>query len=252
LPPGVVCQLLVEHRDYPDTELSAATTDRPPDREVLEAFADQVRPSVNDNPVLVAPLSVRLRKAGVAVVRIVDDSTGGGVAGASVAADGVGSFRTRSLEVTGVDGRAELQLPVGRYELSVKAPRGSDYLRSYGKLSAKENSGGQPHVMRVKHGSVAEFEVRDADSHAAISGIDFDQEMRRLFGGSRGPLIDLAELDALKSTGQDGRCRVILQPGKYRFWVRNAEYEVVRSPEGDVDLPAGKTVPVRFELRKKK
>ena len=53
------------------------------------------------------------------------------------------------------------------------------------------------------------------------------------------------------ATDKAGRYRVVVKPGRSSFWLQTTGYEIVEGPQGRIDLPAGRTVPLRFVLRKK-
>jgi RNA polymerase sigma factor (sigma-70 family) len=244
LPREVVVWVHVRHPRYAALGLYAATTAKPLPEEIplVSHYKDEARP-----PIATGDLDLTLAVPRRIVVRTVDAVTGKALPGIRIHAGTGMSTGSSSYGTTDAAGRIELKLPPGDYLLFADPPRNDDHIRTRERLTVTSEQAAQDKEVRVQSGCVVLFEAVEAGSGKGVRGATFQQQKED--GGypvqSSTVYVDNPRTDAA------GRMRAVLSPGTGRFLVHPPPgYEAVDRDSGEVNLPAGKTVTVRFTLRK--
>jgi hypothetical protein len=157
--------------------------------------------------------------------------------------------------ITDGDGKFQFHLPPGEYDIrSDPTLGGADCIRTLSTFKVAAEPVEQSLEVRVNPGCVLLLEVVDAKTGKGIPGVQFlggmgdDHDRARGSVQSRTGYIDNPSSDA------NGRLRAVVKPGKGVFAVGHipdaAGYRQ-SSLQKRVQLPAGKTVTVRFELEKR-
>jgi RNA polymerase sigma factor (sigma-70 family) len=257
LPPEVVFWTWVEHPDFSPLTLYAVTTDRKVTERDYESGQKQ--------PVHSGALDLALAKPRRVLVYAVYGDSGKAAPGIHIGTGGAGASAVgySAWGTTDADGKLILRLPPGDYRL-VADPKGDlPCIRTQRTLTVAATPDQQPYELRMDAGCVLILEVVDEATGKGIPSVEFGQEWQE------GAEIFYTRADG--ATGRvtssfsdaDGRLRLVVQPGKRKYTVDFGtlpqDYEIV--PEADdvpgkpgakeVELPAGKTVHVKFKLRKK-
>jgi RNA polymerase sigma factor (sigma-70 family) len=257
LPPEVCFWVCVEHSDYAPLSLYAVTTDRQVTERDYSRREKQVVHSGELKLVLAKPRRV--------LVQAIYEDTGKPASGVRIGTGGSGASAVgySAYGTTDAGGKLALRLPPGDYPLTCDPPADSTYVRTTQALSVSKTPDEQPYEVRIEAGCILILEAIDATTGKGLPNVAFgyqpDQQpgswfqVQSMTGIVNNPLSD-----------SKGRLRAVVRPGKRKYtvtWSRLPEgYEVV--PEHDdvtgeqpgtreVDLPAGKTVTVRFKLQKK-
>src|SRR5262249_807083 len=153
--------------------------------------------------------------------------------------------------VTDAAGQLLLRLPPGEYRVVGDPPRTTDYIRTSQSLIVAKDLAEQPLEFRMKAGCVLILEAVDEATGKGIPGLEFMQEAER-FGTS---VVQrwTYYYDGTR-TDDAGKFRAVVVPGKRRVQVADVHpaYEPVDKDGKVVEMPAGKTVTVRFPMRRKK
>jgi hypothetical protein len=249
LPGEAGFRLFVEHPDYAWMDLWAATTNRPVDAfdYPLQAIAGDVRP-----PVTTGELKVTLRATRQIAVRTVFADSGRPAPRVRVSASqgpsGPGGYGT-----TDAEGQLQLRIPPGEYHiLADPTAGGAACVRTISSFRVDEQPATQTLEIRVNPGCVLMIEVVDAKTGRGIPGVGFRCEVdgepqSRRTVQSRSGFIDNPQSDA------NGRLRAVVEPGERAYSVgfipESAGYRLPAT-EKRVQLPAGGSASVRFELEK--
>ncbi len=167
---------------------------------------------------------------------------------------------------TDKNGRVELKLPIGRYELTADPPRDSLYVRTRAKLDGTAGRDKEPFTIRLVKGCIVNFEALDSESGKGIEEIGFQAEEltptpphRPVPPGHSVLVQTTTGYVNNPTTDKSGHMRAVMQPGTYRFtatpqWLgrRNVgdEYESGNAPL-PTRLPPGETVEVKLQLKRK-
>jgi hypothetical protein len=241
--------ILVEHADYASLGTYAATTDRPSTAFEYPAQSigyGQVRP-----PVETGALNVTMRANRTIAIQTV-------FAGTEEAAPQVrvslsrGSVGSSASGTSDAGGKLLLRLPPGEYDLCADPTAGgADCLRTLSTLKVATDPSEQSHVVRVNPGAVVVLEAVDANTGSGIAGVQFLYDLsdhsERGMVQSRPGYIDNPSSDA------NGQLRAIVVPGDILFSLRYIPESTGYGPQdlqARVTLAPGKTVTVRFELKK--
>ncbi len=252
LPKEAGFRLFVEHSDYAWMSLYAATTERPTTAfdYPRQSIAGGARPSV-----ATGEINVTLRATRRIAVRTVFDDTGQPAAKVQVYGGIASSNGSSGHGVSDADGRLQLRLPPGDYQVwSDPTSGGAACLRSVSTLHVADRPAEQPFEVRVKPASVVILEVVDAKTGKGIRGVQFDGELQREGQvGTRMPMQNRPGYIDNPRSDADGRLRAIVEPGKWVFFVayvpESAGYGQPRLEKRVTLTPRG-TVTVRFELRR--
>ena len=154
---------------------------------------------------------------------------------------------------TDADGNLTLELPPGKYSVTIDPPAGMDYVRTIAELAVGEAAGEQAVELKVDRACVVILEAVDAETGKGIRGVSFfqgDEDHRPNTVAhlqSRTNFIDNPTTDA------QGRLRAVVYPGRRSFRIaevlKSSGYRAQAEPQ-TVDLPAGETVTLKFELQK--
>ncbi len=252
LPREVGFRIYVEHPEYAWMDLYAATTDRP-----TTAF-DYPRQSMSGGvrpPVATGEIAINLRATRRIAVRTVFDDSGGPAPRVKVSA-GSDTGGASAYGISDAEGRLELRLPPGRYEVVADPTEGgAECLRTITTLRVTDQPAEPSLEIRVRPTCALILEVVDARTGQGILGTQFVGELEsagqpggRMGVQSRPGYIDNPRSDA------NGRLRAIVEPGKWVYAVAQVPESAGYPrpyPERRVTLtPRGK-VTVRFELQKR-
>jgi RNA polymerase sigma factor (sigma-70 family) len=243
----------VEHPNYAWLGLYAATTARP-----TTAF-DYPLQSISGNerpPVMTGELNVTLHSTRRIAVRTVFAGTGRPAPNVRVtASQGSAATGNGANGNTDADGKLVFRLSPGEYDIRADPTvGGADCIRTLSTFRVTDAPAEQSLEVRVNPGCILFLEAVDAKTGKGIPGVTFlcerdDNPGSRASVQSRTGSIDNPATDA------KGRLRAVVDPGAGVFSVghipESAGYgDGPRSLEKRVDLPAGQTVTVRFELQK--
>jgi RNA polymerase sigma factor (sigma-70 family) len=250
LPKEAGFRIFVEHPAYTWMDVYAATTDRPTtafDYPLQSIFRGPERP-----PVATRELNLTLRATRRIAVRTIFADSGRPAPKVKVSA-GVVTAGPSAYGITDAEGRLQLRLPPGEYEVVADPTEGgAACVRTCSSLIVHEQPAEQALEVRVTPGCVLVLEVVDAKTRQGIPGVQFLYEPDGQPGSrhsvqSRSGYIDNPRSDA------DGRLRAVVEPGERVYSVgyipESAGYRQ-QQPEKRVVLPAGGSVTVQFELRK--
>jgi RNA polymerase sigma factor (sigma-70 family) len=241
----------LNHPDYAWRGLYAATTSRP-----TTAF-DYPRQSTVGNtrpPVTTGSIEVTLHSTRRIAARTVFADSGRPAPKVRLnASQGSGAAGNGAFGTTDDAGKLEFRLPPGDYDI-VADPTDdtAEFVRTRSKLTVASVPIDQSLEVRVKRGCVVILEAVDAKTAKGIPGVGFMVDTDKAPGArmsvqSRTGYIDHPVTDA------NGRLRAVVNPGSAAFSLgvipEAAGYKQVFT-EKRVDLPAGQTVTVRFELEK--
>jgi hypothetical protein len=237
----------VEHPNYAWLGVWAATTDKPlPDHvELISHHKDEPRP-----PIATGALNLTVVMPRRVTLQVICADTGKPAAGIRIGAGAGMSAGSSSHGKSDASGRVELKLPPADYYLLADPPRDSPYVRTKDKLHVAKEPAVQTRDLRVQPGCVLILEAIDEDTGKGIPGVTFlsssqDGNSWSFVQGST-VYVDNPRTDAA------GRLRAVVYPGSGRYRINRVDgYDPVDLDSEEVELPAGKTVTVRFKLRKK-
>jgi len=250
LPKEAGFRISVGHPDHAGLWLWAATTARP-----ATAFnypGQSIAPAQERPPVETGELTVTLHANRRIAVRTVYSDTGRPSPKVNVFA-GQGAAGAAAGGTSDADGKLLLRLPPGQYNVTADpTDLSANFIRTRSTLRVTGEPAEQSLEVRVNPGCVLFLEVVDAKTGAGIPGVTFMYEMddrpgARAVVQSRTGYIDNPRSDA------KGRLRAVVDPGERVYALgqipESAGY-AQQSMQKRVTLPAGKTVTVRFALRK--
>lgn len=178
------------------------------------------------------------------------------LAGVRVVALPIGGGGIPTFGETGPDGTATLPLPPGRYRLMAEPPPGSRRIRSETDWTVSDDPTANTLTIELLEGCEVLIDVVDADGGAPVPGVRFEREAAG--GGARFSLRAASESDGSSGaavSGADGKLQALAPPGRCRIrfagGASGSNHEPAR-PETDLlELPAGGTVRIRFEIRQR-
>ncbi|QEH31974.1 ECF RNA polymerase sigma factor SigE [Aquisphaera giovannonii] len=239
----------VKHPDHALQTLFAATTEQSPTS--FNYPRDSVHTWIDPPPAQTGPLLIVLDAVRRVAVRTVLAETRQPASGVGVSASR-GAYAIQASGTSDADGRLELRLPPGQYDLYATATAdGSDCVRTGGTLRVAAEPAELPFEFPVRSGSIVNFEVVDAETRQGVPGVSLrcieGCDINRGRVQSRTGTVDDPVTDAR------GRLRAALCPGEQTFSILqlppSSPYQPVGQPKS-VTLRPGDTVTVRFELRR--
>jgi hypothetical protein len=266
LPAETVGYVRIHHPNYAAQTFYAAITDRAiteyelvGNSMVSAQNGKTVRtPIIEKRAVRTMPIEVQMRSARRVTITAVRadgkeparDIRIGASAGAS-------TRRIHSNGTTDANGRTVLTLPPGKYQLVANPPRNpvGTEIRTYEEIYVEESPREQEIQVTMKEGCLLIFEAVDADSGSGIPGIGFWYEMDKPAGARTSVQSSTTWVDN-PVTNEKGEMRAVVNPGTRRYGLGMTpvpkEYEVdSTNADREIKCEAGKTIRVRFELRKK-
>ena len=197
--------------------------------------------------VLVGDVDLRFDRTRKVRLQVIYDATAAPVSGASVSAWGHEDGNVFASGKTGEQGAAQLSLPPGKYELTIKPDRATapaGYLETMLPLVVDDAPQEQIKTVRLPAGCSLEIEVIDADTGKAIPDVSIAKSPEADGDGLR-------QLHVIGSTDEQGMFRQLVAAGKQRYGpVPPRFYSVVDGSDKLVELSGGKTVKLNFKLRK--
>jgi DNA-directed RNA polymerase specialized sigma24 family protein/protocatechuate 3,4-dioxygenase beta subunit len=256
LPPEVVFWTWVEHSQFAPLTLYAVTTDRKVTERDYEAGQKQ--------PVYAGTIDLALARPRRVLIHAVYDDSGKAAPGIRISTGGAGASAVgySAHGTTDAEGKLLLRLPPGDYPLVADPPGDVPCIRTRKNLAVAAAPDEQPCELRMDVGCVLILEVVDEATGKGIPQVHFGQEAEEgseIFRGAQGATgrISSSYSDA------SGRLRLVVTPGKRKYTVAFGtlpqDYEIVQEVDDvpgkpgtrEVELPAAKTVTVKFKLRKK-
>jgi hypothetical protein len=241
--------LHVRHPNYAWQNLCAATTARP-----TNSF-DYPRESVVGDkrpPVATGDLNLTLYSTRLIALRVVSAASGQPAARLRVSAtEDVAMTGSAATGFTDDEGKHQLRLPPGEYQLTCDpTDRSADVLRTRLAIKVTAEPAEQSLEVRVNAGCVVQFEVVDAKTGKGIPGVGFMRQINDS-GGLRMAVQTRTGMADEPVTDANGRLRAVVEPGLGAFTVGLVPESTGYKPSSvvkRVDLSAGGTVTVRFEL----
>ncbi|MEZ6197860.1 MAG: carboxypeptidase regulatory-like domain-containing protein [Planctomycetota bacterium] len=245
LPREVLLTLRVTHPERAGRWVFAVTTDRDPRTLDLKPNASGAEGVAIER----SPLRIVMPTARAIRVRCLHPESGATIPEARVSARLVDGDRSSAYGRSDPNGELVLQMPLGRYRITLDPPPGSELVRTRHELEVTSEAPTGTVDVTFQFAAIVEFEARDAVTDAPISGVSF--EVRR-GGPGRAPdpvqsnpsIVDHPKTDA------EGKMRALLDPGEVEFrigWSPVPGYRMRAEPQTFV-LEAGKTTRVRFAL----
>ncbi|WP_165227393.1 sigma-70 family RNA polymerase sigma factor [Aquisphaera insulae] len=245
--------LRIENPSSAPRTLHAATTERP--AAAFDYPHDSIqdrteRPTVHTGPILIV-----LDRARRVAVKTVIVGTKDPAAGIEVMA-WQGDVGSSASGVSDADGRLELRLPPGEYDILAHRKTGESrgiYIRS--KLSVAAEPSEQDFELSIDLGCVVNLEVIDADTRQGLPGVTFWSTTNPAGNNPRSVTSTHDFMDNPVNPVSDarGRLRAVMPPGETTFSVMHSPpppgYQPSREQQR-VTLRAGKAATVRFELRR--
>ena len=182
--PAEVCFLVqVEHAGDANTSFYAATTDRPLTVHHFNNSATTIQGNMQveiaipeQHEIRTADLTIMLHHVRSVLIDVVEDDTGNAAANVQVSTNTLLGHGPSAHGKTDKDGRVELKLPIGRYQLTADPPRDSLYVRAQPTLDGTAGRDKEPFTIRLIKGCVVNFEAVDSESRKGIEGIGFQAE----------------------------------------------------------------------------
>ncbi len=168
---------------------------------------------------------------------------------------GDGVSGTFASGVTDAKGSVVVKLPAGVYPVNLDPPRFFyDSIRTYTSVRVEDRPEDQAAVFRIDPGCILLVEAVDAETGKGVPGVTIMEERDSDGQPGRGELqVSTAYVERAK-TDNEGRLRAVIPPGRKTISLGllpgGLNYD--SNPQTrTVDLPAGETVRVRFELRRR-
>src|SRR5262245_50692176 len=208
VPPGVVFHLGISHPDYARMSMySATTTDH--------------RETYQDQPIVDLPLDVTLHSVRTISVLVVAGDTGQPMSGISVSGSQNRASGPYAFSKSDKDGKLQLKLPPGRYQLEGHPPRTTDYVKTIEDLVIEQSPAEQSARLQIDRGCVLILKAIDADTGEGIRDITFWEEMTDLPRGRSGRRSVQSHTTAVNNpkTDANGEIRAVVVPGVRSFGV---------------------------------
>jgi hypothetical protein len=196
---------------------------------------------------LAGPIDLTLVPPRQLPIRVVSDTTGEPVKDVRVSLWNRGKVRHTASAITDAAGKTTLRMPPGEYTLDARAPLGADAVWLFEKVTVDAEPAEQPRTVRLVPGCVLEITAVDAETGFPVRRVRFEQEADPKLGTWK-PLESQTGYLSATETDPWGKLRVVVAPGKRRIMTAQP-YRIVKGPADPIELPAGKEVKLRFELR---
>lgn len=214
------------------------------------ADAAEINPAEDGEGIQVGDVTFKFHKARVQVFYGDTDNAAKGASVGAALNGATGVFASAKADDRGL---AVLALPAGKYQLGVTPDRATapiEFVSASLPLVVKETPQEQPTNARIPAGCKLEIEVVDADSGKPIPKIGIFHQPHRDDPNLSGAYFITGDPP---HTDKDGRLRLGVEPGKLDVMPSvGQDYEVVDPTNEPVDCIAGKTVSLKFKLRKQK
>jgi protocatechuate 3,4-dioxygenase beta subunit/tetratricopeptide (TPR) repeat protein len=163
---------------------------------------------------------------------------------------------------TDINGRVNLRLPGGEYRIHLLQRINTPYRPTESDITVTEESVKQPAQVKLQPAGVVDISVVDADTSAPLEGVDvWRQEVtppnppyRTVYGYRSWEVETRISHYEQPRTGDDGKVRVMFDPGKHVIGVGHEAYPAGYTPvEPDskvIDVQPGEPHAVEFQLRK--
>ncbi len=275
LPAEALANLTVKHPDFVVSAVSVATTDKSlsevtilSNRQLRNAIGSVVgEPSRSQQEVTTGPLEVVLLKPRAVSVQV--QTADRQQPYQDVVLSAVGMRSQRSLwEYLQTRSSAVAQLTPGNYVLTANPMEDSGYVTTYRTLEVTNAIEPQSCLVEVERAALVQFEVVDADSGQGIPDLQFwmtprTPSQRQLLTADKPqkpPTDVLVRVQSevyhprLANTDRDGRLKVSLMPSLRRFKINldgRLNYVAAQPQTDELELRAGETTKVRFELKRR-
>ncbi len=250
LPKEAGFRIFIDHPDYANQSLYAATTARREDQ--YSYPGDQLITGVPRPAVRTGDLDLTLISTRRVIVRALLGDSGRPASNIRVSAGGYGDGPSAS-GTTDIAGQVTLKLPPGTYPLMADPSRGYlHYIRSKAELAVAPEPAEQTFDLRIEPGCVVILEAVDADTSKGIPAAIFMVDVPNRPNARTTVQSDASRVDHPRS-GADGRLRVVTYPGQRTYSFSHVQGDLTYQAIGREKvaiLPPGGEVTVRFELRK--
>jgi len=248
-PPDIFGMIWFEHPGFSTKMLSTITSDRE-------------MPELDGLPLHKSPIELTIPRPRRVTVLVRHSDTGGSAAGVHVSAGSTERTHFSSSGESDEKGQVLLRLPPGKYRLHGFSEVATRYLPSGDRdLIVADGPEEQTATLQLDPGCVVTFKAVEAESGRPIPGLSFwsAADKEAALARRRENVLPQPNVSAPASvTNKDGKCTVIVKPGKLRFGYFEKEI-----PDGyvagaaddhtlgrEVVLAAGKSIEVEFKLRK--
>ncbi len=244
LPNGVVCHMSADHPDYGRTSFWTSNAEMPP----AEREGDKVLP---------LPIDITLHKTRTVTVQVRFADTQESVTHAYLHAYLQLGTGTESGGYSDKTGYVTLKLPPGEYEFVGLPTKEMNYLRSQSKLIVQDTEEKQTAEINLDPGCVLVLKAVDATTGKGIRDVNFwyideNRPGKKWFVQSNTTTNDFPVSNA------QGEVRAVVAPGKRTYGIglnplpdgyvplERTDRDIGR----EIELPAGKTVTLEFQLGK--
>jgi protocatechuate 3,4-dioxygenase beta subunit len=246
LPPDLIATLRIRDPRYTDVYLYAATAEPP--LPGVSDYASAPHPGP-ENPVWTGPIDVVLAAPQTTPVKVVSGATGQPLQGCFVGLRNTGKVRSSVSGTTDAQGNVSLRMPPGEHTLLVRPPRGADYIQSEERITIPTASPIPGRTVQLESGCIVRIEAVDAETKRPVPQVFFRQRGETQSGDWPTLESETGYSDSPYRTNAQGQLRVVVRPGRRQIKVGSPEYEAISGPTEPVELPAGKEVTLRVELR---
>ena len=176
--PAEVCFLVqVEHAGDANTSFYAATTDRPLTVHHFNNSATTIQGNMQveiaipeQHEIRTGDLTIMSHHVRSVLIDVVEDDTGRPAANVRVSTNSVLGHGPSAYGKTNKDGRVELKLPIGQFQLTADPPRDSLYVRAQPTLDGTAGRDKEPFTIRLIKGCIVHFEAVDLEWVRASRG----------------------------------------------------------------------------------
>lgn len=263
LPAETVVYVRVRHPEYASQTFFAAITEKKindyrfisNNRVSISNGKPFYEPIWDTRSVKSSPLDIRVDATRLITVHVVYDDNGRPAKGVRVGASS-GNFQigTSDSGTTDQNGRIELALPPGMYQVSARPPRDTDYVRTYDELTVETEPEQQTFEVRLRAGCILILKAVDAADGSGIAGVGFWTNPPGGGPARIGVQSSTSYID-YPVTNENGELRAVVNPGTrgygVGFDVLPDGYRADPNTGGKlVECKAGETVRVQFELHR--
>jgi hypothetical protein len=248
-PPEIWGMMWLEHPEFSTKIVNTITSDR----EMTE---------LDGLPLQKSPIELMVPRPRRITVQVRHSDTGASAAGVFVSAGSTEGSIISSSGKSDDKGQILLRLPPGKYRLFGFSELATRYLPSGDReLIVADGPDEQMATLPLDPGCVVTFKVVEAESGRPVPGLSFwsAADKEAALARRRENVLPQPNVSQRASvTNKDGKCTVIVKPGKLRFGYYEKEI-----PDGyvagaaddhtlgrEVELAAGKSIEVEFKLQK--